>query len=328
MKRPKLLFPPATNETWLDRIEALQREFPHWEFIPATDSDFWEAQLPEADAIVAGRISEQHLKLAGRLKVLFVPFAGVNPFPLQQLQAQGVVVSNSHGSCEVVAERALTLALSLLGRIVEFHNKLCQGQWLRSGRPEHFWESLQHKECGLLGIGSIGTHLARLLRAFSCSIAGFGRRNRKETPAFLDSYSSNLIELIDRSDVIFLSLPLTTETTGIIDAEILGRMRGKYIINIGRSALIKEEALYRSLINAEIAGAALDVHFQYPRKQGEHMYPSAYPIHELPNVVLTPHNASHTALARVLNIDGTVDNIRHYLRNGRPRHVVDLAAGY
>jgi phosphoglycerate dehydrogenase-like enzyme len=274
--------------------------------------------------LLARSLSLEELSAATKLTTLFVPFTGINKFPVKELKERGVVVSNSHGKADVVAERALTLALTAMGRVVEMHNLMKdKGIWLTRERwgGEH-WYSLYHKKCGIYGMGHIGASIIALLRPFRTTIFGLERDREK---GLADLYCQDLSSLAADSDVLFVAVPLSPETRGSIDKEILSNMKGKFIVNVGRGEVIDEEALYWALSNNVLAGGGIDVWYNYPEVNSrEPAFPSRYPIHELPNVVMSPHAASHAIEAKDGYYRDTFDQLEHYLRQGKALRPVEL----
>ncbi len=323
-----IIFLNKLNDYWHKKINGLKDEFPEVEFLSARVEEKKDEYLPLASGIVASKLTVSDLDKASSLKILFVPFVGVNFFPLEELKKRNLMVANSHGNSKIVAERAIALALSLLGRIVEYHNDLKRGYWHRGEGRKGQWISIQGKNCGILGVGHVGRYLAKLLNVFDCRVVGFKKHLSEGTPTYVDEITNNLLEVIDKSDIIFVCLPKTKETEGIIDEEVLSRMNGKYLINVSRARIIKEEALYRALKDGNLLGAGLDVWYKYPKGKEEKFYPSDYPFPELPNVVITPHNAGNTEKARQLNIDATIENIKTYLKTGKPINSVNLELMY
>ena len=114
----------------------------------------------------------------------------------------------------------------------------------------------------------------------------------------------------------------------MFSAEVLAGLKGKFLVNVGRGGIVDEEGLYRALKNGILKGAGIDVWYGYPKKGEDQRNPSKYPIHELPNVVLSPHVAGFTPRAATLNIEQTIDNIRAYLKTGKPIFEVDTDLMY
>jgi phosphoglycerate dehydrogenase-like enzyme len=322
-----IVFLSRLTPEWDKGLAQLGAEFPDVSFIKDSDTSHRLELLKNAEAAVCGKLTEDEIKIAPLLKIVFVPFTGLNTFPLELLKERGIIISNTHANNNIVAEKAIALALALLGRIVEYDSDLRKGIWNLSLQRENMWTSLQNKTCGLLGTGKIGTSIAKFTKAFNCTNIGF-RKNVNITPPDIDEVSGDLDYVIGKSDIIFITLPLTKDTYHIIDEKVLAKMKNKYLINVGRGDLILEEALYNALKNGTLAGAGLDVWYNYPGRSNNPVHPSRFPFHELKNVVLSPHKASHTQEAIQGMIDDTIENIRAYLKTGKPKEIVEKERFY
>jgi phosphoglycerate dehydrogenase-like enzyme len=325
----KIVFYTRLNRLWLERIEELKREFGHAEFI--TEQDQVSREIEGADALVGGFIPPDSLRRAQKARIIFVPFAGIDALPLEDIRGRGIRVSNAHGNAPYVAERAIAMALAFYGRIIAFHNDLRIAKWhgFRANRGvSDSWDSLQGRRCAMLGTGEIGAGIARLVKAFHCTTIGFKKRQAKKRPEYFDEITFSLSEALQRAELIFISLPLTDETRGILSAETLASLKGKVLINVGRGEIVDEEGLYRSLKAGILKGAGIDVWYRYPREGEAEVHPSRYPIHELPNVILSPHVAGFTPQAAELNIEQTIENIRSYLSTGSPLFEADPGLMY
>ena len=144
-----------------------------------------------------------------------------------------------------------------------------------------------------------------------------------------DEITLDLDEAISKSEWIFVTLPMTAKTEKMIDAQKLAAVSGKVLINVGRGSVIDEEGLYYALKDGILKGAAIDVWYAYPPPGPPSLvYPSKYPFHELPNVILSPHVGGFTPQATQLNTDQVIENITAYLKTGRPRFEMDLHRMY
>ncbi len=320
----KITFLFNLDDHWRKKFGDLCNEFPQHEFLNIPDTDKRAEAISSADAVVCGRLSEDEVKNSQNLKVIFVPFTGLNNFPADLIKNQNILISNTHANAKYVAEHAVMLAMALLGNAVDYHNRLKQGYWSRDENDENMWETLQGKTTGILGLGNIGRNIARLLRSFDCRIIGFKKHSEGFEDENIDEVTGDLLYTVIKSDVLFTALPLNPETKGLINAEILANMKGKYLINVGRGETISEEALYNTLKDGTLKGAALDVWYKYPRKDPEPVYPANQPFWELPNVVLSPHKSSQTEAARIAMVDDTAENIRTFLMNGKPKQIAEI----
>lgn len=320
----EVVFLNILSEHWEPALSNLEKEFPKIKFIRNSNLEDKIGLLKTADVVITGRLSNEEVKQSQNLKMVFVPFTGLNSFPLELLKERNILISNTHANARFVAEKAVALILALLGRVIEYHNGLKQGKWFRSFDYDDTWISIQNKTCGILGYGSIGINIAKILKAFDCKIIGFKKHINQGENEYADELSNNLHEVIDKSEIIFVCLPMNNETRGLITADILSRMNGKYLVNIARGDIINEDALYTALKNGTLAGAALDVWYKYPAKnQNEPVFPSHKPIYELPNVVISPHKASNTEEAVNAMIQDTLENIRLFLLTGKTNNLID-----
>ncbi len=317
------------TEYFLKKLEELREQFPNFEYIIPKSREEAENELVNVDAIIGASLSESQIDKAIRLKYIFVPWTGVNELPIDKLRERKLFVSNSHGNGKIVAEKAVGLALTLLQRNVEYHNDLMKGIWhgyTVGSKSEDYWVSLQGKKVSILGFGTIGRHIAKLLSGFECEIMAY-----KKNPVSVDDVkyvTKNLEEALQFGKVIFLALPLTKETKGIINKENINLLEGKFLVNVGRGELIDEQTLYIALKDKILLGAAIDTWYQYPRFDENCVQPSKYPIHRFNNVVLSPHVAGFTIEGQVGRIDETIENLRYTLLTGKPKNIVNLDEEY
>jgi phosphoglycerate dehydrogenase-like enzyme len=153
------------------------------------------------------------------------------------------------------------------------------------------------------------------------------RRRREPEPREFDHLIYDLDEAISAGEIIIIDLPATERTRGLIDDRRLASMKDTFLVNVGRGSIVEEEALYRRLEDGTLRGAAIDCWYTYP--QGSVVgAPSRYPVHELPNVVLSPHIAGFTAQAVEHNVEHAVENLASFLRGERARFEVDTSEAY
>jgi phosphoglycerate dehydrogenase-like enzyme len=325
----KVVFCNKLNRLWLDHIEELRREFSEVDFI--TEEERIDSEIEHADALVGGELAIDVIKRVRNLKIIFVPYAGVDALPLAHIRERGIKISNVHGNAPCVAERAIAMALSFYGKIIDYHydlkNAHWHGYWAKASVTDT-WNSIQGRTCAVVGVGEIGKCIAKYLKVFDCRVIGIKKRAAVEKLEYFDDISLDLNDALEKSELIFVTLPLTEETRGMFDAEILGRLKGKFLVNVGRGEVVDEEGLYRSLKEGILKGAGIDVWYTYPGKDQTTAHPSKYPIHELPNVVLSPHLAGFTPQAARLNIGETIENIRSFIKTGKAKFEIDPQLTY
>ena len=317
------------SRLWDERLSALAARFPGHEFL--LDPEASLAGAESLDAIVANRLPEEVYHRAAALKAVFVPFAGLNHLPASLLAGRGVRAFNAHGNAEEVAERALALTLDFYGRVSEYHEDLKRevwhGFWVGHGSEDN-WSSIFRRKAAVFGVGSIGQALARLLKAFDCEVTGYRRRLDSGLPPHFDRIETDFARAVSGSELLFVALPLTPETKGLFSREILASAKGKFLVNVGRGEVVDEEGLYLALKDGILKGAAIDTWYTYPQGGADRGAPSRYPIHRLPNVILSPHVAGSAHEAAAANADQTVENIAEWLSTGKCRREVDLGAMY
>ncbi len=311
----RILFLSRLSEDWDAPLKRLKEEFPEIEFKINDNPEERINELQNSDAVIAGRLTAEEIETTEKLKAVIVPFTGLNNFPIDVINKKNIKLYNTHANAPYVAEHAVALALALLGKVTEFQDDLKKGVWNRTKEADDMWTSIRRKNIGILGYGHIGKYIAKYLKAFDCRIVGFRRNVNPQIDDFADEISSNLDEVITKSDVLFNVLPLNPETKHIINAEKIAKMKGKYIITIGRGETILEEAMYNGLKDGTLAGAAIDVWYKYPGKSEEPVMPANFPFWELPNVVMSPHKSAHTAEAVNAMIEDTCSNIRKFIRS-------------
>jgi len=319
-----ILFLNKFNDYWIKKFRDLKYEFPHVNFTAIYNPDERPEALKHADVVICGRLSKEEIENSPNLKLIIVHFTGTNNFSLETIKQRGIILANTHAQAHVVAEHAVALALTLMGRIIEFHDDLKKGIWNRTIESDDMWTSLYGKRVGIIGFGYIGKNIALLLKPFNCHITVFKKSKTEDSTGPADEISTDLNYVIGNSDVIFITLPSSESTKNIISKELLMKMHGKYLINVGRGDTVNEEGLYESLKQGILAGAALDVWFKYPGKSEGPVMPAEKPFWELPNVVFSPHKSSHVQEAINAMIDDTIENVRTYIKTGQPANIVKL----
>lgn len=316
------------RSVWDERIETLRLEFPQHRFFHGLKPESPEAA--RLDLMIAGKVPHETYLASPQLKAIFQAFTGINHLPLEELAERGVHVFNVHANAFDVAEHALALTLAFYGRVVEFHNDLkndlWHGFWVRAGSEDN-WDSIRGRSCAILGTGAIGIELAKLLKAFSCKVYGWRRKTGQALPEGFNEVLPDLTEAIARAEMVFIALPATPLTEGLLSREILASMKGKFLVNVGRGSIVDEEGLYLALKDGILKGAAIDTWYTYPH-EGRIGAPSRFPINKFPNVLLSPHVGGATNQASLRGIEATIDNIRSYLKEGRCESEADLREMY
>lgn len=270
--------------------------------------------LKEVEVVIGGTFTKEDLEQAKKLKLIQIPFAGVDKLDFNLYKNYpDMFICNIHANKNAVAEHAFALILALAKNIVVNDRDLRLGRWHGFSTKEPTIQ-LQGKSLGIVGLGSIGWEIAKIGHALGMKVFALKRKieekdlKKKDILAFLGE-KKDLEKVIKESDFIVVAVPLTKETSGLIGEKELKLMKGKYLINISRGVVIDEEALFKSLKEGNLTGAAIDTWYQYPTSEQRKVFPSKYDFHKLDNVVMSPHTAGYTDKALEENIKYVFDNI-------------------
>ncbi|MDR3535793.1 MAG: 2-hydroxyacid dehydrogenase [Acetobacteraceae bacterium] len=250
---------------------------------PEADDALLARLLPDCDALwhVLKPCTAAMIAAAPKLRLIQKIGVGVNTIDLEAARARGIPVCNLPGTnSRAVAELALTLMLTALRRVTRFDAELRAGIWsnpdLRDGIGE-----LGGRVVGLVGYGAVPRILAPVLTALGCRLIYHAPRQVADPPGPWRT----LADLLAEADLVSLHVPLTPQTTHMIDTGALARMKpGAVLVNTARGELVDQPALTAALRDRRLAAAGLDVF------DGEPIDP-ADPLLTLPNVVVTPHVA-------------------------------------
>ncbi len=280
---------------------------------PDISADDLIKAVPAVDAvIVRGRtkVTADVLAAASKLKVVGRAGVGVDNIDLNAAKAKNVVVVNAPQSTSVaVAEHTFALLLSLARQVPLADAGLRRGEWLKK-KLEGF--ELYGKTLGIIGMGRIGAHVAARAAGFGMLCLGYDPLIPADEIAKRGAQPAELKNLLNKSDILTLHVPLTPETRGLINAERIAQMkRGVRIVCTARGNVIDETALLAALESGQIAGAALDVFAQEPVVDS--------PLVKHPKVVCTPHIAAQTAEAQERAARDIAEEILTVLRGNKPR---------
>ena len=281
----------------------------------AIPHDELRARIVDKDALVClltDRVDRELIDLAPRLKVIANVAVGFNNIDVAYCaRTRGIVATNTPDVLtDSVADFTWALILAITRRLAEGERLVRRGEWKGWAFDLLLGTELRGKQLGIVGFGRIGRAVAARAGAFGMRVAYTSRTGvtLKSDPDVGEQMS--LDRLLVTSDIISLHVPLTAETTGLIDKRALARMkRSAYLINTARGPVVDEAALAWALQQNLLAGAALDVY--------EHE-PAVHPdLLRLENVLLVPHLASGTTETRTAMADLAVDNAIAVLQ-GRP----------
>jgi len=284
---------------------------------------------------IYSNVNKGNLDRLAKLRLIATRSTGFDHIDLEECKRKGVTVCNVPVYGETtVAEHTFALILSLSRLIHAAYERTRSGNFSCAG-VQGF--DLEGKTLGVLGTGRIGTKVIKIAKGFEMNILAYDKFPNQDLADKLGFQYTNASDLLEKSDVVTLHLPLNDETYHFLKKESIGKMKkGAIIINTARGGLIETHALTEALINGHLAGAGLDVLEveslireeaqllldNVPREQLATML-RAHILLRLNNVIITPHCAfnSKESLERLVNT--TVENIKAFI-SGEPQNIVEI----
>lgn len=310
--RPRVLLVEAIHPDAM----ALLREQAEMIVAPDPREESLLQVVGDVDGVVIrarGRIDAALLVQAPRLRVVARHGVGLDNVDVEACSRHGIwVVNTPLASVNAVAEHALALMLAAAKQIVRNDQAVRGGEFIAAGRSIIAME-LRQKTLGIVGFGRIGQQVAELCRsAFAMTVLFADVIPYFEAARRIGASRVSLEELLTRSDIISLHLPLLPETRHLIGVSEIALMRqGALLVNTSRGPIVEERALIEALREGRLS-AGLDVFEEEP-------LPASHPLTRLTNVVLTPHNASHTEAAlRAMGM--VVEDVLRVLGGEPPRY--------
>ena len=278
------------------------------------------AAIADADALIVRsgtKVTADVLAAAPRLKVVGRAGAGVDNIDIEAATRRGVVVMNTPGGNTVSAcELTMAMMLALARRLPQASQRVKAGEW---PRKEFTGTELQGKCLGIIGLGRIGSEVARRAQSFDMDVLAFDPFATEEHARRLEVKLLELDELVATSDVITLHTPMSKDTKRLLDAEAFAKMKdGVLLVNCARGGLVDEAALLDALHSGKVAGAALDVFENEP--------PADSPLLKLDQVIATPHVGATTLEAQTNVAVQIARQVVEALRGDPPRNALNAPA--
>jgi D-2-hydroxyacid dehydrogenase (NADP+) len=270
-------------------------------------------RIGEADVVLAsGMWKNDLIPHAGKLKFIQSISSGMDQYSKELLGAKGIRLASAAGvNARAVAEHALALILAIARRLPEARDNQHKKTWRGMiGDLAQREDELGGKTLLIVGMGRIGSHLAKLAKAFDMKVVGI-RRDPKAGPNGADSIHGmgDLVKLVPEADFVALTCALTPETTGLMSAAAFAGMKPSSVfVNVARGKVADEAALIKTMQGGKIWAAALDVTVDEP-------LPADSPLWSMPNVFITPHTAGETRAYEDNVIDILMENLDRLWRD-------------
>jgi D-2-hydroxyacid dehydrogenase (NADP+) len=312
------MFPPKDNLTICFAHAAYQmqarferrstgiKSFQTWSY------DDLVKRIGEADVVVAsGMWKNDLIPHASKLKFIQSISSGMDQYSKEQLGAKGIRLASAAGvNARAVAEHAIALILAVARRLPEARDNQHQKMWRGMiGDLAQREDELGGKTLLIVGMGRIGSHLAKLAKAFDMKVLGI-RRDPAQGANGADSIHGmgDLVKLVPQADFVALACALTPETTGLMNATAFAAMKPSAVfVNVARGKVADEGALIKTMQGNRIWAAAIDVTVDEP-------LPEASPLWSMPNVFITPHTAGETRAYEDNVLDILMENLERLWR--------------
>src|SRR2546422_702676 len=291
--------------------------------VTVLDKRFAEAELlplvRDAVAMVVRsetKVTRKVIDAALRLRVVGRAGVGVDNVDVETATQHGIVVMNTPGGNTIsTAELTFSMLMALARKIPQAHASMKASQW---NRKEFQGVELYNKTLGILGMGRIGTEVARRAIAFGMRVLAYDPYLTLSRANALQVELVELDEIYTRADFITVHMPMTDETKGMLNTAAFAKMKnGVRVLNCARGGIINEADLYEAIKGGKVAGAALDVYEVEP-------LPKEFPLRDLPQVIMTPHLGASTDEAQENVGIEVAEAITDYLIHGAVRNAVNL----
>lgn len=284
--------------------------------------------------LINGTPKRAHLDASPNLNTLIIPYAGV-PAATRDLLPDypQLKVYNLHHNAAPTAEMAIALLMAAAKHLLPFDRTFREHDWRPSYQPDPA-TLLEGKTALILGFGHIGQRVGHFCQALGMGVIAV--RRHPKTPLVSGVQAEihppqDLDKILPRTDVLIITLPITSKTEGLIgDKQLSSMIPGGILVNVGRGRIVDQAALYGALKDGTLSAAGLDVWYNYPKAPEERgsTPPADYPFHELENIVMSPHRGGGSKGTEILRMHHLAE-LLNALHNGIPtQNQVDISAGY
>jgi phosphoglycerate dehydrogenase-like enzyme len=307
-------------------VDKLRQRFPHIHFIHATTPEQRAEGLKDADAAYTWILDAGELAAAEKLRWVHTSAVAVETLCLREMFARSILVSNTRGVQAIpIAEHVMAVLLSLAKQLPFVIENQQQARWAQNEFVgERLPWLLNGRTLGLIGVGTIGSEIARRAEAFGMRVIAMRRRPAYGVIGHVEQVYglADLPEFLAQCHALVIAAPLTPETQGLMGAAQFAQLpAGAVVINVGRAKILDTAALIASLERGHLGGASLDVFPQEP-------LPPGHPLWKTPNVLLTPHTSGFRRghWDEVIELFG--DNLERWLTGEPLKYRIEPELGY
>jgi len=269
--------------------------------------------LQAADILIAlgfspKEIDPQEVSRLQKAQFIQLIYAGADNIPFGHVPADIILASNVGAFAKPIAEHVLALTLALAKKIVAKNKLLQQGIFDRSG----LHREIRGGVCGIIGFGGNGREIAKAMQALDMKIYGINRSGKSDAAIDFIGTVGDLKMVLEASNVVVVTTPLTRATRNLIGKNELEWMKGNAIlINVGRGDVINQRSLYEHLASHPDFCAGIDTWWSEP--VGDKTFKLDYPFFDLPNIIGSPHCADHVPRSMPQATRNALENVKNFL---------------
>lgn len=311
MKRMKIVFLEA-NTLGTDVDLSGFSEYGEVIRYPLSDPQRNAERVRDADIVVLNKIlvNEALLHSAEHVRLVCLTATGTNNVDFAYCAQRKIEVRNVKGySTWSVAQHTFALLFYVYEKLAYYDHFVKSGEYCRNDVFSHFSEpfyELKGKTWGIIGLGEIGRKVADIAKSFGCTVQYYSTSGKNYQPEY---HQVCFMELLRSSDIISIHAPLNEATENLIDAKALSMMKkSAVLLNLGRGAIVNEQALAEVLLHERIAGAGLDVLPEEPMRADSPLLA----VQDSTRLIITPHIGWATVEARQRCADAVLNNIKAF----------------
>jgi phosphoglycerate dehydrogenase-like enzyme len=318
--------PVAQWQIPAEGVETLRQRFPVINFVHATSPEQRAEGLRDCDAAYTWILTAGELEQAPKLRWVHTSAVAVETLCLRELFARSIAVSNTRGVQAIpIAEHVMAVLLAMSKQIPFVLDHQQRGRWAQNEfMGERLPWLLNGRTLGLVGVGTIGSEIAKRAEAFGMRVIAMRKRPAYGVIGHVERVYgiADLSDFLGQCHAVVIAAPLTPETLGLMGAAQFAALpKGAVVINVGRAKIIDTDALIAALKSGHLGGASLDVFPQEP-------LPSDHPLWKTPNVILTPHTSGFRRghWDEVVELFG--DNLERWVKGEPLKYRIEPELGY
>lgn len=283
----------------------------------------------DADVLLGPFVTRKILDTAKQLKLIQVPWTGMDTFDFSAMQGSDVPVCNSHSNAIVVAELGFAIIMDLLKKISYHDRKMRTGNWNRDQKPLDLKSKMlgQQKVC-IVGYGNIGSRLGNMIKAFGAEVSAVNvpKLELEDVKCFgIDETETAVRD----ADIVVIAVPLIESTKRMVNSSFISNMKdNSFLVLLSRAGVVDEDAVYDGLILGKLAGYGSDVWWRAPKRgESESFVSDKHRFEELDNVVLSPHRAGFSENS-LPHLDDVIVNLARLIKGEELLNIVKTDRGY